>query len=128
MKKCVFLFIASILLLGCQEQKPKTAEKELIFITPSELDLGEIEQNKIIDLQFHIVNKSDNDVKITSQAKSCGCTDFIEPVKHIKAHSDELVKIQFNPEKENKSFSKSVFIRLNNSKILIFKFKGIIKS
>lgn len=101
--------------------------KQLVTLSPTEMDLGEISKESIREITFDIINDSSESVKIVSNAQSCGCTDLIYPIKEIKAKSKAQMKLEFNPEKENKKFSKSVFLRLDNAQILIFKFKGSVK-
>ena len=114
-------------LISCNE-KPATpfSKKDVIVLIPSTMDLGKIEEIKLKTLDFEIVNRSEKDVKIVAKAKSCGCTNFDLPSEIVKANSRMKVQVTFDPSKVAGDFEKSVFMRLENGKILLFKFLGTV--
>lgn len=115
-------FALSLLMASCSgDQVPENT----VFLSPDSTELGEIKTDKTIGISFDIVNDSEENLQILSQAKSCGCTQLSLKSKRIKAHSRVKVRLQFDPEKESGRFEKSVFFRLNNGEILIFKFSGV---
>ncbi len=122
-----FIAIISLIILvsSCKEKQEVFTQKDpAVFLIPSKIDLGKIEDMNIKELNFEIVNKSDSDMKIVSKAKSCGCTNFALPSDIIKARSRMKIKVDFDPSQVSGDFEKSVFMRLENGKILMFKFLG----
>ena len=124
----LFFVVLSYLVNGCNEgQNPAdNSNTDSVVILPAKHDLGKIDSTRIVALSFEIVNKSDNDVKIVSKAKSCGCTNFVLPSDKLKAKSRMKVKVDFDPKQVSGNFEKSVFFRLENGKILMFKFSGTV--
>ena len=120
-KNILVIFGLSLLLASCSEHQPA---KETVILSPGSTDLGEITTAKIIGISFTIVNESDEDLHIISQAKSCGCTKLKLKSKLVKAHDRVKVYLQFDPEKETGKFEKSVFFRLDNGEILVYRFNG----
>lgn len=118
-------FAIGLLTASCSGNQ---ASENVVFLSPDSTDLGEIKTDKTIGISFEIVNGSEGDLHILSQAKSCGCTKLKLESKLLKAHSRVNVHLQFDPEKELGRFEKSAFFRLDNGEILIYKFKGIAKS
>lgn len=114
-------------IISCSE-KPVTpsSKKDVIVLVPFKMDLGTIKEIKLKTLDFEIVNKSKKDMKIVAKAKSCGCTNFDLPSEVVRANSRMTVHVTFDPSKVTGDFEKSVFMRLENGKILLFKFLGTV--
>lgn len=116
------IFIMILLLTACSGNQ---SGKATVFLAPDSTNLGEIPTNKTIGISFAVVNETDENHTIISQAKSCGCTELKLKSKLVKAHDRVKVYLQFDPEKESGKFEKSVFLRMDNGEILVYKFKGI---
>lgn len=96
-----------------------------VFLDPATNDLGEISVEQKKNISFNIVNNTNENRSISSQAKSCGCTTLKLDSKNLKAHGRIKVRLQFDPQNESGRFEKSAFFRLDNGEILVYKFRGI---
>ncbi len=115
------------LICSCNESSESTKKNmDSVVVLPSKRDLGKVESSDLITLNFEIINNSNKDIKIVSKAKSCGCTNFVLPSDKLKAKSHTVVNVDFDPTKVSGDFEKSVFFRLDNGKILLFKFSGTV--
>ena len=129
MKRHFILFIMLITFVcSCDDiQKQDLSSKEdSVIIVPSKVNLGTVDSTHVVVLNFEIVNKSSKNIKIVSKAKSCGCTYFKLPSTNLKANSRMKVKVDFDPKQVSGNLKKSVFLRLEDGKILLFKFFGTV--
>lgn len=128
MKNSIINMIALtlLLLLAACSENAKNEQKKVFFLSPETVDLGTVETDRTIDIAFNIVNDSDENRRISSHAKSCGCTELNLSTKTVKAGHKLKVHLTFDPKNESGRFEKSAFLRLDNSEILVFKFKGTV--
>jgi Protein of unknown function (DUF1573) len=104
------------------------SSQDAVVLSPESRDLGILETKHKLNIEFQIVNDSDEKRKIISHAQSCGCTKMKMLTKTIEPHKKLKIQLTFDPKNESGHFEKSAFIRLDNNEILIFKFHGKIHS
>ena len=79
-------------------------------------DFGKVENGKVVDYNFKIVNQGSSVLNIKDIQTSCGCTAALVSSKSIKPGEDGTVKVQLNTKGHTGKMVRTVTIRSNDPK------------
>ncbi|MCH2235527.1 MAG: DUF1573 domain-containing protein [Crocinitomicaceae bacterium] len=92
----------------------------------TEIDLGEIEQGKPVDITFNFNNTGNEPVIISDVKAGCGCTIVNFDKKPIPSGDSSEITATFNAKAEG-PFNKSIRVYTNvNDTPIILRFNGIV--
>ncbi len=93
------------------------ASEYVKFLTPVEIDFGEVPSGKVVEGKIQFVNTSDENVEIRELQVSCGCT-AVEAVKRNYAPGDTAtVNFKVNTRGFHGKVQKSITVEFENSNI-----------
>ena len=79
-------------------------------------DFGKVENGKVVDYNFKIVNQGSSVLNIKDIQTSCGCTAALVSSKSIKPGEDGTVKVQLNTKGHTGKMVRTVTIKSNDPK------------
>jgi hypothetical protein len=87
------LFLAAF--TGCSQGR-KNFVKPLVAIEPAEIDIGNVDQDQIIERSVTIINQSDVVIAITKFNRSCGCTSVYAPKNELQPREQEPLTLRID--------------------------------
>ncbi len=107
----IFTLLACI---GCTEnttEKPATAQKVTIKITPEKLDFGKVPPSNVpVDLSFEIENTGTEPFTVADISSGCGCTVVDAPQDPILPGTKKAVAVKVNIDGRRGAFTNQVVI------------------
>jgi hypothetical protein len=134
MGKSIVVFLATILILGCKEEKQEVKKSNPMDIVNNPLtadsatdlsslgtlqfadtvfNFGKIKSGEIVTHTFVYKNTGNSPVLISDANTSCGCTVPEYKKEPIAVGEDGEIKIKFNSEGKHGMVSKSVYLKTN---------------
>jgi Protein of unknown function (DUF1573) len=87
-----------------------------IFFPETEHDFGKVENGKVVDYNFKIVNQGHSVLNIEDIKTSCGCTAALVSSKVIKPGEDGTIKVELNTKGHSGKMVRTVTIKSNDPK------------
>ncbi len=126
--KIKYTFILLICLLACNRTNMiNKSEGQMVNLLIEEKQLGEIPNNKLVELEIQFQNPSNDKISIEDFQGSCGCTDIKMTSKEIQATSTAIVSIVYDPKDDVGETKKKIVFRLSNGQLLVYTFMANVK-
>lgn len=117
------IFILLSCLISCNRANTaRESAMQTVQLLENEKQLGDISNNKLVELEVKFQNSYGNDVSIDNFQGSCGCTDIKMVSKAIKAKSTARVSVVYDPKEDVGETKKKVVFRLSNGQLLVYTF------
>lgn len=91
------------------------AAKAKITFEKTELDFGEVESGKVVDLMFKFKNTGDETLTIKNISSSCGCTVTKVEKKEYKPGEDGTIPVKFFSQGYNGQVTKTITVSSNDA-------------
>lgn len=121
MKRVILLLLLQYTLAAMGQEKP-----DIVFSNRT-IDLGIISSEKtpLVSVNFVFSNKGKTSLVIYDVKASCGCTVPTWPKAPIKPNDKNLIKVDFDTNKQKGVFTKTIFVESNsNEDVVLLKLKG----
>ncbi len=96
--------------------KSMLGENPKIYFPEIEHDFGKVENGKVVDYNFRIVNQGSSVLNIQDIKTSCGCTAALVSNKTIKPGEDGTIKVELNTKGHSGKMVRTVTIKSNDPK------------
>ena len=113
MKRFSIVIISTILVLTLSLS---VAAKSEISFDSTEIDFGEIESGKVVDVEFKFQNIGDSLLIIKNVAASCGCTATKLDKKEYQPGEKGSIPVKFYSRGYNGKITKSITVSSNDEK------------
>lgn len=120
MKRSFMIIFATVLLVSVS--LPLAAASQLKF-EAEEIDIGEVESGKIVDVEFKFENAGDSILIIKHIAASCGCTAAKLEKKKYEPGEKGTISVKFNTRGVNGNVTKTLTISSNDKTNVYTKLK-----
>jgi uncharacterized cupredoxin-like copper-binding protein len=88
-----------------------------IYLPETEHDFGKVENGKVVDYNFKIVNQGKSTLEIQDIKTSCGCTAAMVSNKSIEPGKDGTIKVELNTKGHTGKMERTVTIKSNDPKV-----------
>jgi uncharacterized cupredoxin-like copper-binding protein len=88
-----------------------------IYLPETEHDFGKVENGKVVDYDFKVVNQGKSALEIKDIKTSCGCTAAMASSKSIEPGKDGTIKVELNTKGHTGKMVRTVTIKSNDPKV-----------
>lgn len=107
MKRLFIMILVPLLTVALAATAKITFEK-------TELDFGELESGKVVDMEYKFKNTGDENLIIKNISSSCGCTVTKVDKKEYKPGEDGIIPVKFFSRGYNGKITKTITVSTND--------------